>query len=50
MLSKSAAQARFMAACAHGAKLSKPYPPRKVSQEYNRADQQRRAPQGQRKR
>lgn len=37
MPSKSAKQARFMAACAHGAKLKK-CPPKKVSMEFAAAD------------
>ena len=37
MPSKSAAQARLMAACAHGAKYDK-CPPTKVAKNYNRAD------------
>lgn len=39
MPSKSAKQARFMAACAHGWKPSKgKCPPKKVAKEFNRAD------------
>lgn len=41
MPSKSAAQRRFMAACAHGAGYSK-CPPKKVAKEFNRADQKKR--------
>ncbi len=37
MPSKTAKQARFMAACAHGAKY-KSCPPAKVSKEFNKAD------------
>lgn len=42
MPSKTPKQARFMAACAHGAKLRKKCPPRKVSREFNQADKRRR--------
>lgn len=38
MPSKSKAQARFMAACAHGAQY-KNCPPLKVAKEFNKADQ-----------
>ena len=38
MPSKTKRQARFMAACSHGMKSEK-CPPRKVSSEFNRADQ-----------
>lgn len=37
MPSKSKKQANLMAACAHGAKYEK-CPPKKVSEEFNRAD------------
>lgn len=37
MPSKSKAQAKFMAACAHGAKYDK-CPPKKVAKEFNQAD------------
>lgn len=37
MPSKSKAQARFMAACSHGAGYSK-CPPKSVSKEFNQAD------------
>lgn len=37
MPSSSKKQERFMAACAHGAKLDK-CPPRKVSREFHEAD------------
>ena len=43
MPSKSAAQRRFMAACAHGWKPSKgKCPPSKVAKEFNRADKRKR--------
>lgn len=38
MPSKSDKQARFMAACAHGADYDK-CPPKKVAKKYNKADQ-----------
>lgn len=37
MPSKSKKQAKFMAACAHGAKYEK-CPPEKVAKEFNKAD------------
>ena len=42
MPSKTPAQRRFMAACAHGWKPKKgKCPPRKVAKEFNRADAKR---------
>ena len=38
MPSKTSKQARFMAACAHGAQMDIPCPPPKVSREFNQAD------------
>jgi len=43
MPSKTAKQARFMAACAHGWKpKGKKCPPMKVAKEFNRADKRKR--------
>lgn len=42
MPSKTAKQARFMAACAHGAGYKK-CPPKKVAKEFNQADKAKRS-------
>ena len=42
MPSKTAKQARFMAACAHGAKMDKKCPPMAVAKEFNKADTKKR--------
>ena len=38
MPSTTAKQARFMAACAHGAQMDKKCPPANVAREFNQAD------------